>query len=486
MRYISLRRAALFAALTVLLMPACKAAPAAGAAITPADLQADFDDLYTGLQGAHFDLYAHRPKAEYDALYADMRSDLTRPMTQSQAEIRFQKFVAYGRVVHANIAFPSAAWEDYRTAGGKSLPLAIRYIGDHLMISEDLRSGAASLAGSRILALNGIAAADLEARLVSNLSGDNAYLSRTMLEFMFNKLLWLELGPVEDFTLDIEDPSGARRTVKVTALKREDLSDSPSGATFELDWDERSHEIRGKIGYLRPGPFYNNAPGAADMWDTAAFTAFIDEAFSRFITADVPAVLIDLRANPGGDNSFSDHMVAWYADEPFRFASHFYIRVSPQTTASNAQRLVPGDTASVSARLADAYSKAAPGEIIDFDLGDAAPRAAGRYEGRVYLLIDRHSYSNTVTVAALSQDYGFARILGEETSDLATTYGAMEQFPLPRTGIVVNYPKAHIIRPGGDTESRGVVPDVAIASPLRAAHDEMLEQALARVQAEID
>jgi C-terminal processing protease CtpA/Prc len=109
----------------------------------------------------------------------------------------------------------------------------------------------------------------------------------------------------------------------------------------------------------------------------------------------------------------------------------------------------------------------------------AAPRPGKRYSGRVFLLINRHSYSNTVTVAALAQDYGFARILGEETADLATTYGAMESFELPRTGITVGFPKALIVRPSGDLAPRGVVPDVAIATPVvESADDPVLQRAL--------
>lgn len=82
-------------------------------------------------------------------------------------------------------------------------------------------------------------------------------------------------------------------------------------------------------------------------------------------------------------------------------------------------------------------------------------------------------------VAALAQDYRFATILGEETSDLATTYGAMEQFDLSRTGVSVGFPKAHIIRPSGGTVARGVIPDIAIEAPIiETAEDSVLSRAL--------
>lgn len=194
-------------------------------------------------------------------------------------------------------------------------------------------------------------------------------------------------------------------------------------------------------------------------------------------------MLIDLRENPGGDNSFSDLMVRWIADQPFAFASAFRIKVSAQTIASNARRLTPTTAPTdVSAQLAAAYAAAKPGDVIDFPIEIVQPLPAPRFTGRVYVLVNRHSYSNAVSVASLLQDRHWATVLGEETSDLATTFGAMESFTLPRTGLEVKYPKALIVRPSGDRTARGVVPDIAIATPIvEPADDPVLQQARAIV-----
>jgi C-terminal processing protease CtpA/Prc len=195
----------------------------------------------------------------------------------------------------------------------------------------------------------------------------------------------------------------------------------------------------------------------------------------------VDRLIIDLRANPGGDNLFSDMMIAWFADKPFRFFSQFKVRVSPESTKANADRIRNDAAAAgpVSRQYAEMYAKARPGEIVDFEMPLAQPRKDERFRGKVFLLIDRQSYSNTVAVAALVQDYKFGTVLGEETSDMATTYGAMEKFTLPKTGIVVCYPKAHIIRPNGDLRSRGVTPDIAIPIPaVETPADEVLQRAV--------
>ena len=61
----------------------------------------------------------------------------------------------------------------------------------------------------------------------------------------------------------------------------------------------------------------------------------------------------------------------------------------------------PGDTQGISAKFAAAYAKHRIGEVFSFEMPVAAPRADVRFTGKVYLLVNRHSYSNTVQVAAL-------------------------------------------------------------------------------------
>ncbi|HEX5689292.1 MAG TPA: S41 family peptidase [Roseiflexaceae bacterium] len=334
------------------------------------------------------------------------------------------------------------------------------------------------------MALNGGPIADWLARLGAHVSADNDYMLHTLLENRFAALLWLELGPVEQFALTVRDVRGAIREVSVPARTREEIKAAAAQAppALELDWDARVFLMAGRVGYLRPGPFYNNDPNATNIWDTSKFRAFVDGAFHTLATSKATALVIDLRDNPGGDNSFSDLLVAWYASKPFRFCREFRIKVSEAAIASNAKRvaLAPNDNDGISAKLAAAYGKHRAGDVFAFDITMVDPRPGVRFAGKVYLLINRHSYSNAVQVAALSQDYGFATIVGEETSDLATTIGAMEQFTLSRTGIAVGFPKAEIVRVNGDRRPRGVVPDIAIDTPVvESPSDVVLQQALA-------
>jgi C-terminal processing protease CtpA/Prc len=434
-------------------------------------IRADFAALYEGLQAAHFDLYARTGRAAYDRLYARMRRSFTHPLPRFDVARRFQHFVAFGHVAHARIDEAYRAYAAYLAGGGKAFPLSLRVVGRRAFVVDD-RSGATGIAvGDEVTHLDGRPIGTWLARCRRNLSADTDYMANALIELDLPMLLWLERGPSENFRLRLRRTDGRAAGLLLAARTRAEMQAVAAGRPQRLDLgasDQSAEIIAPGIAYLRPGAFYNAEPGAADPYDNRAFGRFIDSAFESFLAAGADRLIVDLRDNPGGDSAFSDLMVAWFADRPWRFASAFRIKVSPQAMESNRRRLetATGAAAEVTRRFAEAYAGARPGDVVDFPITAGQPRSGRRFTGRVFVLVNRNSFSNAVAVAATVQDHGFGTIIGEETSDLATTYGAMETFTLPRTGLTVGFPKAHIVRPNGDLAARGVVPDLRIETPL--------------------
>jgi len=477
---------ALIAALV--LLAACATTPPASppprdGEISAEALRQDFAALYQGLQRAHYDLYANISRAEYDAAYTRMRGELDRPMTALEAQVFFQRFVALSGVAHARLDFPSDAYGAYREAGGLVFPLGTRTDDGRLYVAQDLSGAGVARVGDEIVAINGESASAWVSRLRAHISADTDALAYSQLDQLFAGLMWLELGSQTEFRVRLRRAGGETVDAVMPARSRADMQAAAATApAHTVDISERvARVLPNGVAYLRPGIFLNYP--SENLYDTAAFHAFIDGAFADFIAQGATSLLIDLRDNPGGDNSFSDRMIAWFAREPFRFTSDFRIRVSPETTASNAARLAQGADG-ISAAFAALYAGARDGDIVHFDIPLAQSRDGERFGGQVYVLINRRSYSNAVSVAAIVQDYGFGMVLGEPTADLATTFGAMEQFTLPNTGFIVGYPKALIVRPNGDTRVAGVTPDVAITTPIIEGDDDpVLQEALRLIAA---
>ncbi len=184
-----------------------------------------------------------------------------------------------------------------------------------------------------------------------------------------------------------------------------------------------------------------------------------------FIKQDVQKLIIDVRENPGGDKSFSDPLIAWFATQPFRFASEFVVRSSHHAKVANEQRMKDATGENLASKmLQQGYKENPYGTVFSLTFDQSYPRQGQQFDGQVYVLIDRSSYSNAVSLAAIVKDYGFGTVIGEPTTDFATTLGAMETFALQHCGIQVGFPKALIIRPSGDKHPGPVYPDIQLAS----------------------
>jgi C-terminal processing protease CtpA/Prc len=471
-------------------LPACDASTIepsvpAPATLAPEAVRADFAALYAGLQASHYDPYARRPREQYEALFQHMQAAIDAPLPALEVWRRFQRFVAYGNVAHARIDPPADAWEAFRQDGGKAFPLFLRVVNGRAYVRYDYSAVQGVAPGDEIIVLQGQPVMEWLAPMRALVSADNDYLAYTQMETQLPMLVWLAGKSQPSFNVVLRKPDGRRAELTLPARDRPGFEAAAANRAnvFELDANTRQARILDNgVAYLRPGPFYDNRPEATDPWDATAFQKFLDQSFDAFIGQGAHQLLIDLRDNPGGDNSFSDRMIAWFADRPFRFSESFDIKISAAATAANRKRVdvQSGGADSTALRLAAAYAGKRPGEHIRFPIPLVPPRAGERFTGEVYVLINRHSYSNAVLVAATVQDFGFGKILGEETADLASTYGALEKFTLPNTGLEVSFPKARILRPSSNAAARGVIPDIAITTPLvTGKQDVVLQQALA-------
>ena len=446
-------------------------------------VRADFEVLYTQLQAAHYNLFANRPKPTYDAYFRRIATSIRGPVSHRDVLLTFQRFVAYGRVAHATTGGLFDAFRRHIAAGGKRWPLAVNIENGYLSVAY---AQLGITPDDQIVALGGVPTQRILDEMRAIVSADNDSLADSLLERSFTLYAWLVFGEVDHFDLEVVRGSQTRN-VRVPALADSAVTALRARAPAGVDRHARKAEIRPTgIAYLQPGPFLE-LDREDGMFDNRDFVKFIDQSFEKFSKAK--ALIIDLRGNPGGDNSFSDPMVAWFATRPFAFASRFIVRSSAPARDSNQARLdsTPQLRSGLSGTMAKKYAETPEGKTFELKIPTKAPRAGARFTGPVYVIVDRHSYSNAVNVAAIVKDYGFATVVGEPTRDFATTYGAAESFKLPRTGITIYFPKAHIVRPNGSMTPAGVTPDVTIeTAPATTQRDPTLEKVERLIQAKMN
>lgn len=473
---------AVIAGVTVL-RPALAQTPAASAPLplSAEQVRQDLDALYDNLRQGHYDLFAYRDEEAYQAFYQGLRSAIAKPLDRAEAAALYQRLAAFGRIGHASTDAPAQEFVAHMRSGGRFVPLFARVETDgRIVLTRTADLSATVPAGAELIAIDGEPAIRWLNRLSELVSAERAYMAYARLEELLPALLWV--------TQRSDDPLPVRLRIAgrivdtaiapVSFAEFGAIGTAHPAARHGIDFRTRDARMLGDgIAYLRPGPF-GALPGDGDT-PIAAFEAFLAKAFAEFMAAGASDLILDLRNNSGGDNSFSDPMIAWFANKPFRFSSNFRLRASAPTKAqydSIDPGMVGRDT--TLARLIAAERSQPNGTRYPFEIALVPPRAGQRYTSRVWVLVNRHSYSNAASVAAIVQDYGFGTIIGEETADLPTTFASIVEFTLPNSGFRIAYPKSYFIRPSGDERIRGVVPDIALSrETVPTAEDAVLQAA---------
>lgn len=476
------------ACLLLSLAPPSHAQQPAGCAdcLSRQEAREDLQTLYDTLQQEHVDLFARRTKADYDAHVARLMASITGPVPAAQFHLIVQDALAFGRIGHARTDAVLGDAIGHIRSGGRIIPLSVRYRGDSMITDEwAMAEGDALPPGSRITRIGGLDVSGFEDRLRPMISADTDLLLRSQVERLMPGLVYLVFGDVDTLRVDYVGTDGAEGSVAVPATGIQDMYAMQDARPVPRPARDPSQRVFRDLGngvfYLQPGPFYatpEERGESGEDYQIGPYKTFVEKAFAALAASGAQSLVIDLRDNPGGDTSFSDLVVARLVEEPYRFASRYEIRAGANTKASWADKAFePG---SLLANIAQTIADAGEGARVRVELPPVQPIRSDAFDGPVFALVNRHSFSNAAVVAALMQDLDIATIVGEETADLATTYGAVERFSLPHSGATIEYPKAYMVRPSGDETVRGVVPDIAIApTPVGESRDVMLDAAVA-------
>jgi hypothetical protein len=438
----------------------------------PADVQADMAYAYETLQKAHYNLYAHVSKHDYDAAYQKLVGSVGRDsLSLLETTMLLQRLLAIGNVGHSEVDFAASSYIAYAMQGGTLFPLELAFEDGRTYVRKSYTPDSTVRAGDQVLRLDGRPIRKLQAAIHPYLSAERPYFKDAKLEFWsFPRYYWAVFGEKPSFKVKVKNASGKRSTHTIPAITVMAYEASRGG---EILKNERSFRYMEEVAYLHPGPFSSPEPDGE-----ARFKAFVDSAFADINASQAKYLIVDLRNNAGGHNTFSDYLIAYFADKPFRWFSDFTIRTS-EVLKTQTKKKYPEP-------IPDAYTRnileVPDGETFAYEQTMQEPMPeVQRFKGKVYVLVNRQSYSMAAVSAALVQDYGFGELVGEETGDTPTLYAAQFSFQLPRTSVELKVPKGYIVRPNGDERLAGVIPDHLVRDHLLDDEDEVLRYTLEKL-----
>lgn len=429
------------------------------------EVREDLEILKDLLEKSHYNLYAYTSKEEFDSNFEEVARSLKKDsITLKEAVGTFQKVISKANVGHAEIDFPAISYIAFAQQGGKIFPLEIALEDSKAFIRKNYSNNPELKIGSEILEINGKKIEDILELIYPHISAERPYLKKAKIEFWsFPRLYWQIFGEQAEFSITAKEQNQIKEydIQSVSAIedyeyKRKDILSS-----------DREFKFYGKNAYLNPGNF------SGDEMD---YRKFIDSAFSVINEKAPKNLIVDLRNNAGGDNSFSDYLISFFADKPFQWNSKFSLKTSEYLKENTRSK---NDTT-------DAYSqkilKHQNGEVFPYYFEETQPQESGkRFKGNVYTLINRQTYSQAAVAASVIQDYQFGTIAGEESGDYPSLYASIFTVELPNTKIPVKIPKGYMVRVNKSEKQEGVIPEIPIRDHLLDERDEILDTLLNKI-----
>jgi Peptidase family S41 len=400
---------------------ACSSSEARADEAAPSSAAAEISELVRRMDESHPDLYRSTSRADFQRAADDLVARLP-DLSRDEALVGVMKLVALAGARNGHTAvFPLGQNE----RPFHLYPIQAYRFADGLFVIGDI--GARGLAGSKLVAIEGIPVAEVEGRIRPTVARDNDWdLAARLPEYLVTAELLHGTGVAATadsatFTFERE---GARR----------DVTMQPVGAaayTSAFGYGGRINPVP-NLSAARQPPYLRFA--GRERWiatfdrgrtvyagynHTTAAYELVRELLRRARSKKVRRIVVDLRLNPGGDNT------------------QYY------------------------------------------DLLEALRRRDVSRGGRLRVLIGRHTYSAAGNLAADLDTSTRAKLVGEPTGGSPSNWGDSTQVQLPSLGLTAYVATSY--QQYGDEGALATEPDVRVeltSADYFAGRDPVLEAAL--------
>lgn len=445
-------------------------------ALTAKQAAQDVKILTRALRVLHPALSKYRMQAEIDAAFSRFETRGQAARSSGQMYLAATELAAAIRCGHTwtNVLNQEGGSKTTLLEASDKLPFTMVLVANRWLVLASADPAVAS--GDEILAINGKAADAMVASMMPYLRADGSsdgkrlrQLNHGRGDFSQMDIVWPLLSPPLDghYQLQIRKPSGEKADVSVQATTLQEREKTLGGQGVKPANDAWSFRIDGNTGIMVMPTF--------SFWNSDFdWAAFIDEAFAELNAKSVPYLIIDIRANEGGDGAIGGQILSHLVNTPMEF-------VSDQST-SNYER-VPYDLA----RYLDTWDFSffdRTGKVEPITDGTAAgkyrylPNArkiqtivpeTPLYRGKTYILISSENSSATFQFAQLAKQSKAATLVGQTTggNQRGLNGGQLAWVVLPNSGVAVDIPLLAATY-AVTTADAGINPDIPVTPSFEA------------------
>jgi len=420
----------------------------------------DIAVLAKALEDLHPGLYLYQDKTVWQQGLAAFKESVPETAAVQEFFLQTSLFVRQIRGGHTKLYRSEARGAEF--VQDRILPVRPLIFEKRLFIDQIL-GDFPDIRGAEILKINGEPAAEILKRLTPfvEVDGYGEERKKRQLELDFGNIYALfSFYQETDIPLTIATRDGETREIVLLGLDLKAYNNWRRGLAYQNPLFRLEFFDDKKTAYLDVGLFWNRGD--------ETFIDFIPAAFAEIKKRDIEALIIDIRDNSGGYDTYGANLAQYLLAEPFRYFDKIEVTDAFQHEEGEATPPQEGKTRVL---------------ISDEAFGIKEP-FADRFEGKLFVLINSKTFSTGADFAQTIHHNDAAIFLGEETSGgyFGNTSWAFEKLVLPHSGFQIRIPLGLYYKTGGGLpDGRGVQPDFVIArtpEDLKTNRDPVLEKAL--------
>lgn len=407
---------------------------------TAEELREDLRYMRRKMEANNANLYLYSSKATVDSFFEKLYEGITGPMNTTE-------FYGYITPINAvikdghNYMLPDSKDRDKSRLTDLFFPFNFTVADNRFFITMNLSYDSTIKAGDELLSINGKSAAAVFDYLLERTMRDGYNLAypRYIISTYFRSYYAFSFGYPEKFNLTFRTSKGDTITKNIDAVPYTYLKKLRS-EKYADRFDRTEFE---KAIFWHTDTIHNYCLLTIKNWNTKVLRT----EYNQHISAEIDAfagdlkrtqpknLIIDLRGNQGGDAENGIHLLQYLLDEPFQ-----YLISVKKYTAS-------GDLVNDAGRLTKTWQP-----------------DSYHYAGKVYVLTDGGSFSNSAIFANLIKRSGRGTLVGEETGGNGIILsGGDGYYELPHTHInILKITNQFIAADLSENKGRGVVPNIVI------------------------
>lgn len=203
--------------------------------------------------------------------------------------------------------------------------------------------------------------------------------------------------------------------------------------------DFASYRIINKKAALMTVPHFMNAQELADV---------CRKMVADLNTRHIENLIIDIRDNGGGTSMAGDTLLSYIAKTPFMQYAKVWTKVTPITQ-----------------RLARRKCEQGVNFYIIDKMTQPQADAAQRFSGKVWVLVNHHSFSAAASFAWTVKAFSIGTLVGEEAGGMNVSYGDVVGYVLPHSKLQLSISFKRFWLFGADENNiHGALPDINVES----------------------